>query len=49
MDTSFKSKIVEEAVTPYDLTKIDVLKKENQNSLEKVCSTPGLGQKGPMK
>ena len=32
-----KSKLVEDAVTAYDLTKIDVQKKENQISSEKVC------------
>ena len=32
-----KSKIVEGAVTAYNLTKIDVQKKEKQISLEKVC------------
>ena len=32
-----KSKIVEDAVTAYDLTKISVQKEENQTSLEKVC------------
>ena len=31
-----KSKIVEDAVTAYNLTKIDLQKKENQISLEKV-------------
>ena len=31
-----KSKIVEDAMTAYDLTKIDLRKKENQISLEKV-------------
>ena len=32
-----KSKIVEDAATAYDLTKIDVQKKENQISFEKIC------------
>ena len=31
-----KSRIVEDAVTAYNLTKIDLQKKENQISLEKV-------------
>ena len=32
-----ESKIVEDTVTAYDLTKIDMQEKENQISLEKVC------------
>ena len=32
-----KSKIVEDAATAYDLTKIGVQKKEYQISLEKIC------------
>ena len=32
-----KSKIAEDTVTAYDLTKTDLQKKEKQISLEKVC------------